>query len=129
MTNLLLSSCFCHCICVRFRAKKWPIGFIRKLVGCPSAVLVGKVSFPKAWSRTAEGVPHSTIFLLRFDPSTHDDVKRVALVINFNQVQDVKRQFSIERKSGHFNRTEFGTSFISIELGAVECTLSATAKD
>ena len=26
--------------------------------------------------------------------TTHDDVKRVALVINFNQVQDVKRQFS-----------------------------------
>ena len=61
--------------------------------------------------------------------ATHDDVKRVALVINFNQVQDVKRQFSIEWKSGRFNRSEFEVSFVSIEIGAVECTLTATAKD
>ena len=56
-------------------------------------------------------------------------MKRVALVINFNQVPDAKTSDLIHSQAGHFKEQFFGTAFPLNELGAVECTHTATAKD
>ena len=47
----------------------------------------------------------------------HEDVKRVALVINFNQVPDAKTSDLIHRHAGHFKEQFFGTAFALNEFG------------